>query len=161
MCSSDLYDNDNGFKGTIEKCLYTSDSTVNNAVKTMLGVYQKLHAENLCIAYGSNYQKEIIPQLADGSCAMLMGVVSMTGKVLTAVGDNFEVGIIPMLSATDAGKRTGEPNGGTGGFICNNGNKWAQKGAYEFIKFASSADEARSEERRVGKECRSRWAPYH
>ena len=136
------YDNDNGYKGTIEHCLYTSDSTVNNAVKTMLGVYQKLHAENLCIAYGSNYQKEIIPQLADGSCAMLMGVVSMTGKVLTAVGDNFEVGIIPMLSATDAGKRTGEPNGGTGGFICNNGNKWAQKGAYEFIKFASSADEA-------------------
>ena len=136
------YDNDNGYKGTIEKCLYTSDSTVNNAVKTMLGVYQKLHAENLCIAYGSNYQKEIIPQLADGSCAMMMGVVSMTGKVLTAVGDNFEVGIIPMLSATDAGKRTGEPNGGTGGFICNNGNKWAQKGAYEFIKFASSADEA-------------------
>ena len=32
------YDNDNGYKGTIEKCLYTSDSTVNNAVKTMLGV---------------------------------------------------------------------------------------------------------------------------
>ena len=23
------------------------------------------------------------------------------------------------------------------------------------------ADEARSEERRVGKECRSRWSPYH
>ena len=67
------YDNDNGYKGTIEHCLYTSDSTVNSAVKTMLGVYQKLHAENLCIAYGSNYQKEIIPQLADGSCAMMMG----------------------------------------------------------------------------------------
>ena len=136
------YDNDNGYKGTIEKCLYTSDSTVNNAVKTMLGVYQKLHAENLCIAYGSNYQKEIIPQLADGSCAMMMGVVSMTTKVLTAVGDKFEVGIVPMISATNDGKRTGEPAGGTGAFICNNGNKWAQKGAYEFIKFASSADQA-------------------
>ena len=136
------YDHDNGYSGTIEKCLYTSDSTVNHALKTMLGVYQKLQSENLSIPYGTNYQKEIIPQLADGSCAMLMGVVSMTGKVLTAVGDNFEVGIIPMLSATDAGKRTGEPNVGTGGFICNNGNKWAQKGAYEFIKFASSADEA-------------------
>ena len=99
------YDHDNGYSGTIEKCLYTSDSTVNHALKTMLGVYQKLQSENLSIPYGTNYQKEIIPQLADGSCAMLMGVVSMTGKVLTAVGDNFEVGIIPMLSATDAGKR--------------------------------------------------------
>src|SRR5574337_683164 len=26
---------------------------------------------------------------------------------------------------------------------------------------ASTQDEARSEERRVGKECRSRWSPYH
>ena len=26
---------------------------------------------------------------------------------------------------------------------------------------ASAADELRSEERRVGKECRSRWSPYH
>jgi len=26
---------------------------------------------------------------------------------------------------------------------------------------ASSAKEPRSEERRVGKECRSRWSPYH
>ena len=25
----------------------------------------------------------------------------------------------------------------------------------------SARDEARSEERRVGKECRSRWSPYH
>src|SRR5256885_12603148 len=25
----------------------------------------------------------------------------------------------------------------------------------------NSADEPRSEERRVGKECRSRWSPYH
>ena len=72
----------------------------------------------------------------------MMAVVSVTGKVLTAVGDKFEVGIVPMISATNAGKRTGEPAGGTGGFICNNGNKWAQKGAYEFIKFASSADQA-------------------
>ena len=136
------YDNDNGYKGTIENCLYTSDSTANNAVKTMLGTYQKLYADNLAIAYGSNYQKEIIPQLADGSCAMMMAVVSVTVKVLSAVGNNFEGGIVPMISATSAGKRTGNPAGGTGSFICNNGNKWAQKGAYEFIKFASSADQA-------------------
>ena len=34
--------------------------------------------------------------------------------------------------------------------------------AYE-VKSASSniEDAARSEERRVGKECRSRWSPYH
>ena len=26
---------------------------------------------------------------------------------------------------------------------------------------AAAAEQARSEERRVGKECRSRWSPYH
>src|SRR3712207_9469918 len=29
------------------------------------------------------------------------------------------------------------------------------------ILFSSSREEVRSEERRVGKECRSRWSPYH
>ena len=29
------------------------------------------------------------------------------------------------------------------------------------IKETSSKGDARSEERRVGKECRSRWSPYH
>ena len=32
----------------------------------------------------------------------------------------------------------------------------AEKGGEEL-----KADESRSEERRVGKECRSRWSPYH
>ena len=30
-----------------------------------------------------------------------------------------------------------------------------------FAKYDSKKDVVRSEERRVGKECRSRWSPYH
>ena len=34
--------------------------------------------------------------------------------------------------------------------------------AFDTILLSGSADDAlRSEERRVGKECRSRWSPYH
>src|SRR5260370_20041386 len=33
--------------------------------------------------------------------------------------------------------------------------------ALSFIPEAANAGERRSEERRVGKECRSRWSPYH
>ena len=47
-----------------------------------------------------------------------------------------------MLSATEDGKRTGEPAGGTGTFIGNNGNADQMQGAYEFIKFASTGDQA-------------------
>ncbi len=137
------YDNNNGFGAEpITKCLYTSDEKVNAAITNMLGVYQKLQAENLCIPYGSDYEAEIIPQLASGDCAMMMGVVSMTTKVLDSVNGAFKVGIIPMLSATGDGKRTGEPAGGTGTFIGNNGNEAQMQGAYAFIKFASTGDQA-------------------
>ena len=39
------------------------------------------------------------------------------------------------------------------------------KAAYDFADFLAEAGQhywqMRSEERRVGKECRSRWSPYH
>ena len=35
------------------------------------------------------------------------------------------------------------------------------KGLEELVKAFESAASDRSEERRVGKECRSRWSPYH
>ena len=35
--------------------------------------------------------------------------------------------------------------------FCVRGNDWAERGEFDL----------RSEERRVGKECRSRWSPYH
>ena len=77
---------------------------VYNAVYSMLEVYQKLHAEETLRSLGSDYQAEIIPQIASGDCAMMMGVVSMTTKVLDSVNGAFEVGILPMVSATEEGE---------------------------------------------------------
>ena len=134
------YNNRNGYDGKITECLYVSDATVNAALTEMLTAYQKLHAENLCVPYGSDYQADIIPQLAAGECAMLMGVVSMTTKVLKAVDGQFEVGIVPLPSCTANGKRTGEPAGGTGIFVGDNGDPVQMQGAYEFIKFLSKGE---------------------
>ena len=39
--------------------------------------------------------------------------------------------------------------------------KLASHGNYRFDALAGANNPARSEERRVGKECRSRWSPYH
>ena len=41
-------------------------------------------------------------------------------------------------------------------------NKKRRQGILQYIdSVTGSVDTARSEERRVGKECRSRWSPYH
>ena len=37
---------------------------------------------------------------------------------------------------------------------------WAPK-SLQMVTAAMKLKDARSEERRVGKECRSRWSPYH
>ena len=37
----------------------------------------------------------------------------------------------------------------------------AEKDIYMYINSPGGSVTARSEERRVGKECRSRWSPYH
>ena len=46
------------------------------------------------------------------------------------------------------------------GVVPQSASKWE---AYfkEHPDELADAEEARSEERRVGKECRSRWSPYH
>ena len=45
-----------------------------------------------------------------------------------------------------------------GSFLCVVGLRLPKN--IDFVKGKSRCD-ARSEERRVGKECRSRWSPYH
>ena len=32
---------------------------------------------------------------------------------------------------------------------------------YMTVRYSNNSEQRRSEERRVGKECRSRWSPYH
>ena len=135
------YNNGNGYSDErITECLYTTDPAVHDAVYHMLSVYRNLHSENLCITYGANAQGEVIPQFAASDCAMMIGVVSYTTKILAAVDGSFNVGIIPLPCISENGKRTGEPAGGTGTWVCNNGNAEQMQGAYEFIKFASTAE---------------------
>ncbi len=88
------YNNENGLNGQpVTECLYDSDTTVHDSIYNMLSIYQKMGAEKLCVPYGADYQSEIIPQMASGDCAMMMGVISMTTKVLDAAAGNFEVGV--------------------------------------------------------------------
>ena len=49
--------------------------------------------------------------------------------------------------------------------LCNNENYWMLRYKQDFglpkKEITNWKEEYRSEERRVGKECRSRWSPYH
>src|SRR6266496_2178034 len=39
--------------------------------------------------------------------------------------------------------------------------RWVGRSKFDYLVALDSEDAVRSEERRVGKECRSRWSPYH
>lgn len=134
------YNNRNGLDAPITECLYKDGGVVEDAITNYLNFYKDLYAENLGVPFGANYSSEIIPLMASGECAMMLGVISMTTKVLAVVDNGFEVGVIPSPSITEAGSRAGEPSGGTWLFIGNNGNKWAMQGAYEFMKFSSKGE---------------------
>ncbi len=136
------FDNEDGYAGDITKCYYTDGGKIEDTVTKYLEFYKNLYSENLAVAYGANYSSEVLPLMAANDCAMMMGVISMTTKVLNTVNGAFEVGVIPCPSVTPAGKRGGEPAGGTGLFIADNGKKWEMQGAYEFMKFCSKAEQA-------------------
>ena len=76
-----------------------------------------------------------------------------TKTVLKNISCDFPAGnFFALLGENGAGKST------LASLIC--GEKSADSGAILFTGIKTCAAE-RSEERRVGKECRSRWSPYH
>ncbi len=134
-----IYDNRNGYDGTVTKCLFLDGGAAQEAVVKLITAYKKLYNGNYAVPYGANYTTEVLPKFGTGECAMYYGVVSTTTKVLSAVNGGFEIGVMPAPSVTANGARAGECNGGTGMFMCDTGDYWRMKGAYEFIKFQSQA----------------------
>src|SRR3989442_9630159 len=77
---------------------------------------------------------------------------------------------LPKFTTTPPGPGTGSfdvagdpsvgfsPDGRTAYFVCQAFNLTPP---FQIALFASRSSDGRSEERRVGKECRSRWSPYH
>ena len=86
------YNNENGLNGQPQSpnaCM-TATRRCMIPSTTCFPIYQKMGCrEALCPLYGADYQSEIIPQMASGDCAMMMGVISMTTKVLDAAAGKF------------------------------------------------------------------------
>ena len=61
-----------------------------------------------------------------------------------------------LINATEVGKRTDALEASAW-----NESKWISAVDASVVKGHNNGRAARSEERRVGKECRSRWSPYH
>ena len=88
-------------------------------------------------------------------------------EVLRDISFTFESGkIYGLLGRNGAGKTTlfncvnRDLKADSGAFFLEEGGTRRQLAA-EDIGYVLSTPTVRSEERRVGKECRSRWSPYH
>jgi sn-glycerol 3-phosphate transport system substrate-binding protein len=134
------FDKNNGYDGIPTKAVYDTAPT-KDSLRSMLGVFQKLYSEKLAVPYGANENDEVVPLFSKGELGMFHGVISFYTRILATGGDKLDIGMIPMPSASEKGKNTGVPAGGTGNFITDNGNNLTQWGAYEFMKFAARADQ--------------------
>ena len=79
-------------------------------------------------------------------------------KTFNYTGTVQEATILPGTQSIDIYLWGG--GGGGGGPDDNPGGHGASGGHVKHLTYAISSAQ-RSEERRVGKECRSRWSPYH
>src|SRR3989441_790625 len=70
------------------------------------------------------------------------------------VGNELRLGLLDLDELAELGR--------LGRFALTDGFCMGLEEAQQFVRVVRVApDDARSEERRVGKECRSRWSPYH
>src|SRR2546430_14137822 len=79
-----------------------------------------------------------------------------TVEVLIHAPRSFGKAAAPSGASTGTHEPPAWPRGGVGEAMRTFRDSVASK-----LKGLDVADQARSEERRVGKECRSRWSPYH
>ena len=103
-----------------------------------------------------------VSQLIDSQVSRLNGNIIIVRKMITQSGGMawMSSGISMETSAGGVGKALGRMFSGESLFL--NKYKANTDGEISFAsRFPGAIKLTRSEERRVGKECRSRWSPYH
>src|SRR2546421_11815746 len=84
-------------------------------------------------------------------------VITQAGRLVDSVGNDLEPeGYVTFYSSAGESE-----SGAPGGPAWREYRARVSAGQLLSIDCVRDEEEARSEERRVGKECRSRWAPYH
>ena len=110
---------------------------------------------------GNNKSWTAVPLATSAAATFSAMSDSPLGKLLGKVGIGADVLFMPLnwLSyTTDGMKITNTMNSWTTGeFFASTSTAFAAGG----FKVLAGGTTTRSEERRVGKECRSRWSPYH
>src|SRR5258708_37896016 len=102
--------------------------------------------------YGVMVYQEQVMQIASALAGFALGEADILRKAMGK--KNAEVMATQKQAFLEGCKARGVPEK-KAGRICDHMEQFAGYG------FNKSHSAARSEERRVGKECRSRWSPYH
>src|SRR3989441_3697455 len=112
--------------------------------QTLLSSPQKRASETLALQHVDNSFQLRSPQKKCRETLALQHIDSTPREVA-----------LPLNEPVKGGKKIREGNGGA---VCVADDAFALRGERRDGK---GHGDARSEERRVGKECRSRWSPYH
>ena len=124
------------------------------------GVYDALTARDSEFIYKPNITKEKLKILLDESGAQYL-FTNPNKQNFLLDGDILQCGKLKVINTCSTGLNHIDLD------YCKERkiDVWSLKEDYELINDLPSTSELafglRSEERRVGKECRSRWSPYH
>jgi len=138
-------------KGAIKAILVTQVDTASGVVNDIAAIGQAIRAAG---------HDALLMVDAVASLACMPFEMDAWGVDVAMSGSQKGLMTPPGLGFVAAGPRAREAHK-TAGMRSPYWDWTAREGALHYHKYAGTPPQHRSEERRVGKECRSRWSPYH
>lgn len=131
-------DNNNGKDGTPTRTLIGDEGTdAYNATVSFFDTIMTMSEEGLMMPFGTTVA-DGRAAFANGEMAFFTEFISSFNTINTAVGGAFEVGFHECPTIDAGVTNYGQCTGGGCLFLGNNGDKWKEQGAWEFMKFLMS-----------------------
>lgn len=128
-------DNNNGKDGTPTRTLIGDEGTdAYNATVSFFNSVMTMSEEGLMMPFGTTVS-DARAAFANGEMVFFTEFISSFNTISTAVGGAFEVGFHECPTIDAGVTNYGQCTGGGCLFLGNNGDKWKEQGAWEFMKF--------------------------
>lgn len=130
----DYCDNDNARSGCPTKYLFMDDERCHEAALSYFTFIREMINRGYTVDFEMS-ENDMVNAFVEGDAVVIDNYTSRATSITDAVGDSFEVGFQPSPTIFADTVSKGQAGGGNCLFIGKSGNEWAERGAWEFIKY--------------------------